>query len=150
MKRIKNITLWIGGGVVLLAACLIGLFFLTDILTPEFKETKIYPDENRTEVQDTIFIANGVEIKMIGVKGGKIQCRGLKKAIELDNFYVGETEVTQELWEAIMDENPSLDRSGESLPVENIDLKDCVTLVNRLDSVTGYFLIFCHILNGFM
>lgn len=86
---------------------------------------------------DTIINVNGIPIKMIGVKGGKIDCRGLKKSIELSDFYISETEVTQELWSAIMDYNPSL-YQGDSLPVENIDLVECLEFVKRLDSVSHH------------
>lgn len=137
MKRVHKITAWIVGGVVLLAICVIGGLKLRDIFMPEFEETKIYPDENRDAPSDTIVNANGVMIKMIGVKGGKIDCRGLKKTIDIDDFYISETEVTQELWTAIMDENPSTLNRGDSLPVENVDLVDCLKFMNRLDSITG-------------
>lgn len=71
MKRVHKITAWIVGGVVLLAICVIGGLKLRDIFMPEFEETKIYPDENRDAPSDTIINANGVMIKMIGVKGVK-------------------------------------------------------------------------------
>lgn len=139
MKRAHKITAWIVGGTVLLAACVVGGFALKDILNPNFEETRIYPDENQPTPSDTIIIVNGIQIKMIGVKGGKIDCRGLKKTIELDNFRISETEVTQELWSALMGDNPSVSHVGDSLPVENADLIDCLEFVNRLDSVTGLF-----------
>jgi len=139
MKRAYKITAGILGSTVLLAVCVIGGFALKDVLNPDFEETRIYLDENRLTPSDTIIIANGIQIKMIGVKGGKIDCRGLKKTIELDNFYISETEVTQELWSAIMGDNPSVRHVGDSLPVENVDLIDCLEFVNRLDSVTGHF-----------
>lgn len=140
MKRFCKIAAWIVGGIILLAICVIGFPKLKDLLTPDFEKTKIYPDENRIAPSDTILIANGVKIKMIGIKGGQIDCRGLKKTIDLDNFYISETEVTQELWTAIMGDNPSLLDKGDSLPVENVDLVDCFKFVNKLDSVTGNYI----------
>lgn len=137
MKRVNKITVWIAGSIVLLAICLIGYIKFGDNLKPGFEETKIYPDENRVAPSDTIFNVNGTMIKMIGIKGGKIDCRGLKKTIELDNFYISETEVTQGLWTAIMGDNPSMLNIGDSLPVENVDLIDCLNFVHRLDSITG-------------
>lgn len=137
MKRTYKITAWIVGGIVLLAIFLIGYLKFGDNFKPEFKETKIYPGENRIAPSDTIFNIDGVIIKMIGIKGGKIDCRGLKKTIELDNFYISETEVTQELWTVIMGDNPSMLNAGDSLPVENVDLNDCLKFAHRLDSITG-------------
>lgn len=137
MKRGYKITAWIVGGIVLLCACVIGVFLLKVVLNPDFEETKIYPDESRVAPADTTINVNGIEIKMIGVRGGKIDCKGLKKTIKLDDFYIGETEVTQELWSTIMDDNPSVHQTRDSLPVENIDLIDCMKFVNRLDSMSG-------------
>lgn len=137
MKRGYKITAWVVGGMILLCACVIGVFLLKDVLNPDFKETKIYPDESRIAPNDTIINVNGVEIKMIGVNGGKMDCKGLKKTIELEDFYVGETEVTQGLWSAIMSDNPSINQTGDSLPVENVDLVECLEFVNKLDSVSG-------------
>ena len=78
---------------------------LREILNPPFEETTIFPDDNREKPADTAFTVNGVAIKMIGVRGGKINCKKLRKTIELDDFYIGETEVTQKLWVAIMGSN---------------------------------------------
>lgn len=137
MKRIYKITTWVVVGIILLCACVIGVILLKDVLNPDFKETKIYPDEKRVAPKDTIINVNGIEIKMIGVKGGKIDCKGLKRTIDLDDFYIGETEVTQELWTAIMGSNPSENLASDSLPVENVDLVECLEFVNKLDSLTG-------------
>lgn len=137
MKRAYKTLAWILGGIVLLVVCVIGYFVLRDVFNPEFKETRINPDGNRVAPSDTVINVNGIDIKMIGVKGGSIDCKGLKETIELDDFYIGETEVTQELWSAIMGNNPSIHRDGDSLPVENVDLVECLEFVNKLDSVTG-------------
>lgn len=137
MKKVYKITAWVVGGVILLIAALVAIPFIKDILNPDFEETTIYPDESRIAPSDTTILVNGVTVKMIGVKGGKIDCKGLKETIELDDFYISETEVTQELWNAIMGNNPSI-HQGDSLPVENVDLIDCLEFVNRLDSVSGY------------
>lgn len=110
---------------------------LREILNPPFDETSIFPDEGRETPADTTIVVNGVAVKMIGIKGGKINCKGRRKTIELDNFYIGETEVTQELWMAIMGENPSVHQDSMQCPVENVDLLECVEFVHKLDSVSG-------------
>lgn len=138
MKRAYKISAWILGGIVLLAVCVIGYFVLKDMLNPDFEETRIFPDENQVTPSDTIVNVNGIDIKMIGVKGGKIDCKGLKETIELDDFYIGEAEVTQELWSTIMGNNPSIHHTGDSLPVENVNLVECLEFVNKLDSVSGH------------
>lgn len=138
MKRGYKITAWIVGGIVLLCASVIGVFLLKDVLNPDFKETKIYLDESRVAPVDTTINVNGIAIKMVGVKGGRIDCKGLKETIELNDFYIGETEVTQGLWYAIMGNNPSVHQAGDSLPVENVDLVECLEFLTKLDSVSGH------------
>ncbi len=138
MKRVYKITAWVAGGVALLCGAVAGVILLKNVLNPDFEETKIYPDKSRIAPHDTTIIVNGVEFKMIGVKGGRIDCKGLNKTVELDDFYIGETEVTQKLWSAIMGYNPSVNKTVDLLPVENVDLIECQAFVNKLDSVSGY------------
>ncbi len=51
-------------------------------------------------------------------------------------FYIGKTEVTQALWEAVMGSNPSFQK-GVNLPVEKVAWDDCQTFINRLNQLTG-------------
>ena len=54
------------------------------------------------------------------------------------HYYIGETEVTQELWKAIMgtSNNPS-EHKGDKLPVENISQADLLSFIEKLSSKTG-------------
>ena len=136
MKRIVKISAGIIT-VVLLLACVIGGVWLVIKLRSPFEKTTIIAEEGIVSPPDTTFVVNGIEIKMIGVKKGKINCKGLRETIELDDFYIGETEVTQELWMAIMGDNPSKNKDSILCPVENIDLVKCVEFVHKLDSISG-------------
>lgn len=137
MKRVLKITALVAGGIVLLGGCFIGVAILRELHDDGFRKTTIYPDRTGTAPADTVFTVNGVSFKMIGIKGGKIDCKGLQQTVELSDFYISETEVTQELWTAIMGHNPSANATGDSLPVENVDLMEALTFVNRLDSISG-------------
>lgn len=98
-----------------------------------------------TARQDTTLIcppnmdveACGVKFRMIGVQGGSIRCKGMNRELEVKSFCIGETEVTQELWTAVMGSNPSCDSEDLSMPVESVSLLDCLAFVERLDSATG-------------
>jgi formylglycine-generating enzyme required for sulfatase activity len=139
MKR--NTKKWIVAAVVLVLVCIFGGFFFKDqlyeLFNPAFDETTIFPDENRTAPVDTTFTVNGIEIKMIGIKGGKINCEGLRETLDIKDFYIAETEVTQELWTSIMGYNPSSHLDSTLCPVEGVDLLQCLDFVHKLDSVSG-------------
>ncbi|MCR4931221.1 MAG: formylglycine-generating enzyme family protein [Bacteroidales bacterium] len=59
------------------------------------------------------------------------------KQVTLDSYWIGQTEVTQELWEAVMGDNPSKDKSDPKLPVTNISWDDCNVFITRLSGLTG-------------
>ena len=52
------------------------------------------------------------------------------------NFAIAETEVTQDLYELIMGENPS-HNVGEKFPVENVSWYDAIVFCNLLSQATG-------------
>ncbi|MBR7027972.1 MAG: SUMF1/EgtB/PvdO family nonheme iron enzyme, partial [Bacteroidaceae bacterium] len=54
----------------------------------------------------------------------------------LSNYYIGETEVTQELWEAVMGSNPS-SFVGPKLPVGKVSWDDCQAFIGKLNAQTG-------------
>ena len=100
---------------------------------------------------DKVFTVNGVSFTMKPVAGGKftmtavnggstigVMIKLLSKMaqITLSDFYIGETEVTQELWEAVMGGNPS-DFKGSNRPVERVSWNDCQEFIRKLNEMTG-------------
>jgi hypothetical protein len=59
-------------------------------------------------------------------------------AVTLSDYYIGQTEVTQHLWQAVMGSgnNPSATK-GNNLPVTNITWNEAQTFVERLSELTG-------------
>lgn len=53
------------------------------------------------------------------------------------DFYIGETPVTQQLWENIMGENPSHFEHNPFAPVGNVSHNDCCLFIERLNSMSG-------------
>ncbi len=51
-----------------------------------------------------------------------------------NSFYLGETEVTQELWQAVMGKNPSK-KTGEGMPVDRVSWEDCQKFADRLSDM---------------
>ena len=86
---------------------------------------------------------------MVCVDGGTFTM-GCSKSRDSDAFYVespehqvtlttysiGETEVTQELWEAVMGSNPSRFK-GAKHPVEQVSWNDCQDFIGKLNEKTG-------------
>jgi len=96
-----------------------------------------------SESSETI-TANGVSFTMIKVEGGTFKM-GSKRGnsdekpvhqVTLSSFSIGQTEVTQELWEAVMGSNPSYFK-GSKLPVEKVSWNDCQTFITKLNQLTG-------------
>lgn len=90
----------------------------------------------------------GVEFSMVKVEGGTFTMGATKDQgsnnsnqrpthkVSLSTYYIGETEVTQELWQAVMGNNPSKFK-GAKLPVENVSWNDCQQFINKLNKLTG-------------
>ncbi len=60
--------------------------------------------------------------------------------VTLSDFYIGQFEVSQGLWEKIMGSNPSEYQPTEgqdSLPVENVSFDEVQLFINRLNTKTG-------------
>ena len=95
------------------------------------------------------FTVEGVEFKMVAVKGGTFQMGATSEqqntsdderpvhSVTLSDYYIGETEVTQALWQAVMGSNPSSFTGNSQRPVESVSWNDCQTFISRLNSKTG-------------
>ena len=95
------------------------------------------------------FTVNGVSFTMVGVECFKFMMGATSEqgsdaeddekpthSVWLSDYMIGETEVTQELWRAVMGNNPSR-FSGTNLPVENVSWNDCQTFIQKLNQLTG-------------
>ena len=56
--------------------------------------------------------------------------------VKLDTFYIGQTEVTQDLWNAVMGENPSKNK-GANLPLESVSWERFHDFLVKLNELTG-------------
>lgn len=104
-------------------------------------------ERKRKEIANGLFTANGVSFRMICVEGGTFQmgsnesdaCKDERpvRLVTLNNYYIGQTEVTQALWQAVMDGNPSKFQGDGQLPIESISWEDCQTFIKKLNQLTG-------------
>ena len=107
----------------------------------------------------------GVSFKMVKVQGGTFTMGATPERdsdvyyhekpahrVTLSSYYIGETEVTQTLWMAVMGSNPSelpsvgtsvalemssLYRAVDIYPVVNVSWNDCQTFIEKLNQLTG-------------
>lgn len=56
--------------------------------------------------------------------------------VTLDSYYIGVTPVTQELWQAVMKDNPSCFKE-KGRPVESVSWDDCQEFIKKLNVLTG-------------
>ena len=90
------------------------------------------------------YTVNGVTFSMMKVDGGTFMMGGLgpdsyrdekpQHQVTLSDYYIGETEVTIELWEAVMGDN-----SFDSYPQRPVMISwnDCQTFIEKLNTLTG-------------
>ncbi len=106
--------------------------------------------ERRVREAKGVFEVDGVKFKMVKVVGGTFtmgatgeQCSDALEnekpahKVILSDYYIGETEVTQALWKAVMGYNPSYFK-GDNLPVEQVSWNDIVErFIPALNRKTG-------------
>lgn len=114
-----------------------------DITSAGAPLTMAFRDFNHT------FTVNGVQFTMVEVGGGTFTMGATSEQgsdawdeekpaheVTLSDYYIGQTEVTQALWEAVMGSNPS-DSKGGNLPVERVSWDDCQVFIQKLNQLTG-------------
>ena len=87
------------------------------------------------------FTVGDVSFSMVEVEGGTFQSIHSPQ-VTLSPFAIGQTEVTQALWVAVMGSNPSyfngIDRPGDlDCPVESVSWDDCQEFIAKLNEMTG-------------
>ena len=97
------------------------------------------------------FNVKGVRFVMVPVQGGTFTMGATAEQgsdayywekpahkVTLSSYYIGQTEVTQELWTAVMGSNPSRFKGkGSNLPVEQVSWNDCQEFIKKLNAATG-------------
>ena len=97
------------------------------------------------------FMVNGVPFSMVRVEADTFFMGATREhaplaaedelpahEVILSDYYIGQTEVTQAMWEAVMEDNPSEVKSL-SMPVTNVSWDDCQEFITRLNSLLGTY-----------
>ena len=161
-KRNKTV-LWVVAAVIVIAFASVGInTFLgqSSTSTPEKKQSTSTSSSQRSSSSSSSnsstsnnsnlqSILNELANNMVYVQGGTFTMGATSEQgsdtqsdekpthqVTLSSYYIGRTEVTQELWEAVMGSNPSK-FTGNRKPVENVSWNDCKTFISKLNSITG-------------
>ena len=104
---------------------------------------------SKHKTADKTYTVGGVTFGMIYVQGGTFTMGHKNDKIgpgeesttlhnvTLDSYWIGQTEVTEGLWKAVMGRNPCLYRKGDKCPVEYVSWDDCIAFINKLNDLTG-------------
>lgn len=100
----------------------------------------------------TIPVKDGISIEMVKVEAGTFVMGATREGMiyeKMDKkelpahkvsltkeYFIGKFEVTQLLWNTIMENNPSKNK-GEKLPVEQVSWNDCQIFIAKLNRITG-------------
>ncbi len=123
-----------------------------------FEMKKKAPVTSFTRSGDNIiFTVKDISFTMVYVEGGTFTMGATSEqgkdaykdekpthSVTLSSYYMGETEVTQALWEAVMGSPASYNGGwtseygvGNNYPAYRVSWEDCQTFINRLNSLTG-------------
>lgn len=106
-------------------------------------------DENGSNSDVETYNVNGVSFNMVKVKGGTFMmgCDDEDDEasdydrpahqVTLSDYSIGQTEVTQELWRAVMGINSMSIFQEDKRPVENVSHYECEQFVDKLNQLTG-------------
>lgn len=120
---------------------------------------RILPNSMENSDEKLTIDCNGVKFVMIKVEHGSFWMgateeytkyaedeKPVHKVYITNDYYIGEVPVTQALWRAVMNNNPSYFGEGgkgsfkeqwENLPVENVSWYDCQEFIIKLNEMTG-------------
>ena len=100
-------------------------------------------------IETKVFNVEGVKFTMVKVEGGTFTMGATEEQgtepqpnekpaheVTVGDFWIGQTEVTQELWEMVTGFNPSYTRWPQC-PVDKVSWKDCHSFLETLNELTG-------------
>lgn len=122
---------------------------LTALAIIFFPESQSSATSSTTSGNKKTYTVNGVSFTMVRVAGGTFTMGASSGDIDADSdekpahqvtlssYSIGETEVTQALWQAVMGSNPSHFTGKLQRPVERVSWNECQAFIRKLNSLTG-------------
>ena len=119
-----------------------------EIILDELKGNKELM-ESQPKVKTVTIPGTDVSFRMVHVDGGTFMMGANKydddafdneipvHQVTLSDYYIGETLVTQALWQTVMGRNPSRFKGDPNRPVEYVSWEDCQVFIEKLNRLTG-------------
>ena len=142
-KKNNMLWLWVALAVMVIGGGIFGIARLSNGQQKKTVSTKFITNSNVYTVK-----VGDVSFNMVKVEGGTFTMGATSEqgsdayseekpthSVTLSSFSIGETEVTQALWEAVMGENPSSFKGNPQCPVENVSWNDCQDFISKLNNL---------------
>lgn len=144
-----------------LTAMLVVFIIATPVQGQAMRCDTVMTNPDSAQDSSQTFTVNGVSFKMIHVEGGTFMMGATAEqeddayddekpvhSVTLSSYYIGETVVTQALWEAVMGTTVVQHREmnhigqrlrgvGPTLPMYFVSWHDCQTFISKLNTLTG-------------
>lgn len=152
-KSLGKLKMWLLlAGVLGIVVSIIIVVMYSD--TGKVTSTNTDNDVDSAKVQTIAFYSNGVlnvngvTYDMVKVDEGTFKMGATPEmeepsraekpvhSVTLSSYRIGKTEVTQALWQAVVEDNPSCFK-GHNRPVEYVSWDDCKRFILKLNSLTG-------------
>jgi formylglycine-generating enzyme required for sulfatase activity len=134
---------------------LMALAFVSWLVLKPKPPSPIPPDTNATQQQTSTVVLSSPFTEKIGdqnynmvrLKGGEFMMGSpasepnrendeCQHKVTVSDFSIGQTEVTQAQWKAVMNSNPSYFK-GDNLPVESVSWNEVQAFIKKLNEMTG-------------
>jgi formylglycine-generating enzyme required for sulfatase activity len=130
----------------LLAILGVGVIVVVAVLL--FKKKNNSPCSPTATYANGVLTVSGVRYELASIPAGTFQMGNNSSEASSDEqpvhtvqiskaFWLGKTEVTQGLWQAVMCSNPSYFKSGDNYPVEQVSWDDCQVFITKLNQMVG-------------
>jgi formylglycine-generating enzyme required for sulfatase activity len=139
-KKFPWLVAILGVGVVIVLIVLLGKKKNDPTPTPTPTPTATYANG--------VLTVNSIRYELALIPAGEFQMGSSSVEANIDEkpvhivliskvFWMGRTEVTQGLWQAVMGSNPSSFKNGDTYPVETVSWDDCQSFITKLNQMVG-------------
>lgn len=139
-KIITNYTLLVVVVVVIVSGIMAATIWSKSPNAREIEEIRIADSIRIADIIDSIATIQAEQHNMVFVQGGifnRLVGTQLVDYITLVDYYIGEYEVTQVQWKAVMGTNPSEFSGCDNCPVEQVSWNDIQEFIRKLNQKTG-------------